>query len=77
MTLGVCYIGVEDSHIVSYCLEKKFWLMGKENLLISALGVKFTLLLVWDLAITWVPLKTYFEVLSYILGGKNGSSENR
>lgn len=46
MTLGVCYMGVKDSHIVSYCLEKIFWLMGKENLLISALGVKFTLLLV-------------------------------
>lgn len=52
MTLGVCYMGVKDSHTVSNSLEKVFWLIGKENLLTSALGVKFTLLLVGDLAIT-------------------------
>lgn len=39
-------MGVKDSHIGNYCLEKIFWLMRKENLLISSLGVKFTLLLV-------------------------------
>lgn len=77
MTLLVCYMGVNDSYIANYCLEKIFQPVGKENLLISALGVKFTLLLVWDLAIAWVPLQTYFEVLSYVLGGKIGSPESR
>lgn len=45
MTLLVCYMGINDSYIAGYCLEKISRPMGKENLLISALGVKFTLLL--------------------------------
>lgn len=64
-TLLGCYMGVNDGYIASNCLEKVFWLMGKENLLIGALRVKFTLLLVWDLTIL-------LEVLCYVLGVKMG-----